>query len=119
RVVVAGRLVEAKGVDDALRVFGAVLRSAPFATLRVLGEGEELPRLKRLATSLGLKGAVEFEGHVSHRRVLEELSRAEVLLHLSHSERLPNVVKEAMACRCVAITTRTEGIEELVEHGVT
>lgn len=119
RFVVAGRLVPKKGVDAAIRVFAAVRSQVTDISLCVLGEGQDLARLQRLARDLGVADAVRFLGHVSHQRVIEEFSAAEILLHLSHSERLPNVVKEGMACRCVCITTRTEGIEELVEDGTT
>src|SRR5690606_30651258 len=105
-----------KGVDDAIRVFANARASAPYAVLRVLGEGPELERLRALADELDVGDAVEFLGHVTHGQVLHELGCAEALLHLSHTERLPNVVKEAMATGCVPITTRTEGIDELVTH---
>jgi glycosyltransferase involved in cell wall biosynthesis len=39
-----------------------------------------------------------------------------MLLSSNRSERLPNAVKEAIACRCICITTRTPGIEELAAH---
>lgn len=119
RGVVAGRLVPAKGIDDAIRAFALARRAAHGATLHVLGAGPDMPRLTALTRELGVADVVAFLGHVSQERVIEELSSAEVLIHLSHSERLPNVVKEAMACRCVCVTTRTVGIEELVEHGAT
>jgi glycosyltransferase involved in cell wall biosynthesis len=114
RVAVVSRLVPAKGVDDALRAFAAARRTNPHATLRVMGTGPAEDALRRLAAELGVDDAVAFLGHVAHDRVLEELAASEALLHLSHMERLPNAVKEAMACGCVAITTRTFGIEELV-----
>jgi glycosyltransferase involved in cell wall biosynthesis len=69
---------------------------------------------------LGLKN-VRFTGYLPHRVVFEQLCEAEVLLFLSKKvdERLPNVVKEAMAARCACVVSRTTGIEELVpaEHG--
>lgn len=119
RVVCAGRLVAEKGVDDVIRVFAATLEAAPYATLHVLGEGPARSGLEALAAELGASQSVVFFGHISHEQVLRELGRAEVLLHLSRTERLPNVVKEAMVCECLPITTRTEGIEELVTHGET
>lgn len=119
RCVVAGRLVPAKGIDDAIRVFASARAKLAATSLRVLGTGPDLARLQRLVNELGVGDAVEFLGHVSHDQVIQELAQAEILLHLSQSERLPNVVKEAMACRCAIVTTRTVGIEELVQHGVT
>lgn len=119
RCVVAGRLVPAKGVDAAIRVFAAARAAAAGATLRVMGTGPDLIRLRRLADELGLLDAIEFLGHVPHEQAIQEFASAEILLHLSHDERLPNVVKEAMACRCACVTSRTVGIEELVEDGKT
>src|SRR5690606_5389849 len=114
RCVAAGRLVPQKGIDDAIRAFALSKARVGHASLRVLGEGADLGRLQRLTRELGIEDSVTFLGHVSHEQVIAEFSSAEIFLHMSHSERLPNVVKEAMACRCACITTRTVGIEELV-----
>ena len=38
-----------------------------------------------------------------------------MLLSEWYAERLPNVVKEAMACRCVCIVSDTPGIMELMQ----
>ena len=45
------------------------------------------------------------------------MGAAQVLVLLSVTECLPNVVKEAMASRCVCVVSATVGIEELVEDG--
>lgn len=121
RVVVVSRLVPEKGVDDALRAFAKVRESVPGVTLRVMGEGPERKHLEQMAESLGISDAAEFLGHVDHERVLAELAAAEVLLFMSKksSERLPNVVKEAMACGAVCVATPTPGIDELIEQDET
>jgi glycosyltransferase involved in cell wall biosynthesis len=119
RIVTAGRLIPSKGTEDTLKVFERILKQWPDASLVVLGDGPELERLQRLAESLDIKHAVTFKGHVRHEVVFEEMSQAEVFLFMSKksSERLPNVVKEAMGCRCLCITTETPGIEELLVNG--
>lgn len=119
RVTTAGRLLPTKGMTDVLTVFAGVLRAWPDASLTVLGEGPDRPRLEALAGSLGISGAVCFLGHVSHDRVADEVAAAEAFLYMSHttSDRLPNVVKEAMASRCLCIVTETTAIRELVEDG--
>lgn len=119
RVVVVARLVDEKRIDHVIEAFALAARAEPTASLHVLGEGPERSKLEALAESLGLAGRTRFLGHVSHDLVREEVAQAEVLALLSETERLPNVVKEGMAARCVCITTRTNGIGELVEHGVT
>ena len=45
-------------------------------------------------------------------------SRYFIFLSNKKSERLPNVLKEAMQCGCVCISSKTKGIEELIQHGV-
>ena len=119
RIVTAGRLASFKKMDDVLRTFQKTLERFPDATLVVLGDGPERGRLEALARSLGVAHAVTFRGHVAHADVFEEMAKAELFLLMSQhgAERLPNVVKEAMGCRCVCVTTQTPGIEELLVHG--
>ena len=120
RLVAAGRLEAEKGMDDVLVVFREVHAKWPDATLRILGDGPDRTRLERRSRLLGIDGVVRFLGHVSHQHVARELSMAEVFLHMSLDERLPNVVKEAMASRCLCVVTETQGIDELVadrRHG--
>lgn len=120
RIVTASRLIPAKGVDDVLKAFAHVLRDWPDATLVVLGDGPDQRRLEALAGDLGIAHAVAFLGHVDQGVVAAELQAAEVFLLMSRngSERLPNVVKEALACRCVCVVAESPGIEELVRDGV-
>lgn len=122
RLLAIGRLIPSKAFDDVLEVFARVRPAWPDASLTILGDGPERRRLEQLARHLGVSDATSFLGHVSHERVLAELADADVLLFMSRkdSERLPNVVKEAMACECFCVATRTAGMDELIEdrrHG--
>lgn len=119
RIISVGRLVPEKGFEDTLRIFSLVLSKWHDASLVILGDGSDRERLEKLAQSLGIAHAVSFCGHVCHDQVFEEMATAEIFLFMSKyvSERLPNVVKEAMACYCLPIVTETPGIEELIYHG--
>ncbi len=120
-IVTASRLVENKGVDQVIRALAHLREDWPDVTLRVLGDGPLLPQLRSLAGGLGVTDAVRFEGHVSHAELLQAMRGAEVMLFLSETDydRLPNVVKEGMACGCVCVVTDTDGIDELITHGET
>ena len=120
RVVTVARLEPDKGVDDVLRAFAEARARLPDSGLDlvVIGEGSDRRRLERMAATLGVGSVVHFRGAMRHSGVYEELAQADVLMLLSRnrSERLPNAVKEGIACRCICITTRTPGIEELAAH---
>ncbi len=122
RLVSAGRLVASKGMDDVLRAFARVRSYYPQATLTLLGDGPDRARLEALGRTLGLGDAVAFRGHVPHDAVFDALSEADVFLFMSRdaTERLPNVVKEAMASGCACVVSDTVGIAELIpdaRHG--
>lgn len=121
RVVTAGRLKQTKGMDRVLRMFAMAVSRWPDATLVILGKGPEESNLRALAGELGIENAVIFRGHVPHEEVFREMDAAEVFVLMTRhvAERLPNVVKEAMACRCLCLVSSTPGIEELVADGET
>jgi colanic acid/amylovoran biosynthesis glycosyltransferase len=121
RIVTAGRLKQTKGMDRVLRMFGMTISRWPDATLVILGTGPEENNLRALAVELGIEKSVVFGGHVPHEEVFREMDAAEVFVLMTRhvAERLPNVVKEAMACRCLCLVSSTPGIEELVADGET
>lgn len=116
-ILTVARLVDGKGIEFVLQAFARIHRRWHDASLRVVGAGPKLAALRSLAADLGLDGAVTFVGALPHHDVLREMRQAEVFLFLSESERLPNVVKEAMVCGCIAVASQTDGIEELIAHG--
>lgn len=117
RIATAGRLVPVKGMAEVIKVFARIQQQLPEASLSVVGDGPERGALERCVSELRLRG-VEFTGYLPHREVFARLCQAELFLFLSRKEdeRLPNVVKEAMAARCACLVSRTTGIEELVKH---
>lgn len=60
-LMLVGRLVPEKGVEDAVRVLARVHATRP-ARLVVIGEGPEEMRARTLAASLGVADSVEFKG---------------------------------------------------------
>lgn len=114
RIVTAGRLVPEKGFSAVLKIFSKVLKDWPDSSLVLLGDGPERQNLEALSQRLNINHAVEFRGFVSHDAIFEEMAVAEIFLFMSEVERLPNVVKEAIACDCLCVVSHTFGIEELI-----
>ncbi len=119
RVVSIGSLIERKAMDHVLRVIAAVRERLPEVRLQILGDGPERASLEALARSLDVDDVVTFAGHVPAEAIAEALQRASAFVLLSKSDRIPNVVKEAMASGCPCVVSNTQGMDELVMHGRT
>lgn len=120
RIVCAARLCREKHVDHVVLAFAKVFEKHPDASLVIMGDGPERGSLERLVRRLTLEQAVRFCGHISHSAVRDEMAVAEffVLMSQEATERLTNATKEALACGCLCIVTRSTGIEELLIDGV-
>jgi glycosyltransferase involved in cell wall biosynthesis len=121
RVCTAANFQKEKNIDLVLRAFRELTEIIPEATLSVVGDGDQRNALQSLSTSLGLGNRVTFTGRLSRQDLFREMARSHVFLFLSTkvSERLPNVVKEAMLAQCHCIVSDTPGIRELIEDGRT
>ena len=115
-VVAIGSLIERKAVGDVLRTIARVRSAVPHVRLKILGDGPDRAALQSLASSLEISDVMSFEGHVDSDTVSAELRRASALILMSREDRLPNVVKEAMASSCPCVVTHTQGMDELVIH---
>ena len=118
-ILSVGRLQSYKGFDDTLNVFAILLKKYKDLKLGILGDGPEKDNLIRLAEELKIRDSVHFYGHLPHNDVIRLMEESRIFLFMSrhNGERLPNVVKEAMFCKCICISSDTVGIEELIDHG--
>lgn len=120
KFLVAARLIEEKGINNVIHVFASIQSSYPNAILTIAGEGPYRSNLESLVDHYGINEQVKFIGHVSQISLIEIMSEFHFFILLSRypSERLPNVVKEAMYQQCVVITTNTDGVTELIQDKI-
>jgi glycosyltransferase involved in cell wall biosynthesis len=118
-LVLLGRLVKMKGVEDALRIVAEIIKTFPEVQLWVLGQGEPefINLLKHLTTDLGISSSVDWKGWVSEDEKMSYLRRSHYLLHTSIREGFGLTVLEANSQGTPIIAYDTPGINELVEHG--
>lgn len=112
-------LLSWKRVDRAVRALPLVLRERPETVLFVLGDGEERPRLEKLARDLGVAQAVRFEGAVPQEQVVRYLWAADVFLSLNDLSNVGNPLLEAMACGKPIVTLDRGTTERLIRTGET
>jgi glycogen(starch) synthase len=113
-----GRLVEQKAFHRAIEAMPHVLEARPDAHLRILGEGPERARLESLVDELGVRDSVSLPGHVPHSTMIEEFTRAQVVVAPSVHEGLPYALLEAASYGRPIVGTNVGGIRDVVTHGV-
>ncbi|GGV22112.1 glycosyl transferase [Actinomadura cremea] len=123
RLVVLSRLVERKGVDDAIRA----LAHLPDAELAVAGgppHGDldadpEIRRLRRVAAETGVADRVDFLGRVARADVAPLLRSASLVVTLPWYEPFGMVPLEAMACGVPIVAAAVGGHLDTVVDGGT
>lgn len=114
---VVGRLSPEKGQLHFVRALDHVRRRIPRVTGLLVGDGQDLSRLRIEAARLGLADNIIFAGHV---REMADVYRAMDLVVLpSESEGMPNVALEAMVFGKPVVATRVGGVPEVVVDGET
>jgi glycosyltransferase involved in cell wall biosynthesis len=116
RLMTASALVPSKNVEAVIRSFAEARAREAGLTLKIYGDGPDRSRLERLAQQLDCSASVTFGGHIPRAELFLEMQRASIFLLLSKkpSERLPNVLKEALWAGCAVVSSNSEGIEELL-----
>jgi 1,2-diacylglycerol 3-alpha-glucosyltransferase len=109
-LLTVSRLAIEKNIDFLLEVARALKAEALDFTFVVAGEGPDAPRLKRLATSLGLGDRVRFLGNLDRNSALLDCySAADVFVFASSTETQGLVLIEAMACGAPIVSTAVMG----------
>ena len=118
KCLLAGRLQENKGQQDAIRAVAELKSTGLRASLTLAGQGDapDEARLKDLARSLGVDDRVRFIGQ--SRRVFALMRSADVVLMCSRQEALGRVSVEAMYAAKPVVGARGGGTPELIEDGV-
>jgi glycosyltransferase involved in cell wall biosynthesis len=107
-----GRLVPQKNFSLFLDVAAAVLARNPRAFFVIAGTGHEEGTLRESARRLGIESRLRFLGYVA---AMPELYPAiDMLLLTSLYEGLPITILEAMASGTVIVSSRLDGVAEIL-----
>ncbi len=117
-----GRAVEKKGYDVLLRAL-ALLPETLHWRFEHIGGGDELAKLKALASELGLTDKITWKGALAQEDVLDHYRRADLfalacrIAANGDRDGLPNVLVEASSQRLICLSTDVSGVPELLTHG--
>ncbi|MEV5612608.1 stealth conserved region 3 domain-containing protein [Streptomyces sp. NPDC052225] len=117
-VVIAGRLVGEKQIDQAIAAWATVAQYHPEWTLRIFGDGPLSGALRRQIDSLGLHDCVQLNGNSPH--LAEEWAKASIALLTSRNEAFGLVLAEAQAAGVPVVSYDSpNGPREVIIDGQT
>ncbi|MGY5353253.1 N-acetyl-alpha-D-glucosaminyl L-malate synthase BshA [Wenyingzhuangia sp. IMCC45533] len=105
-----------KRAKDVVKIFAKVLEQKP-VKLILVGQGPDMPEVKKLAKELGVYNKILFLGNSTE--VNKILCYSDVFILPSKSESFGLAALEAMAAKTPIISTNTGGLPEVNVHGVT
>lgn len=117
RILMIGTLCANKGQLLGIEAFRLLLEVHQDATLVIVGDGEDMPRLHELVKVYDLFDKVKLLGCRSDVSAL--LSTSHILWQLSQSEAMPMVVLEAMATGIPVVGFDVRGTRDVIMDGET
>jgi glycosyltransferase involved in cell wall biosynthesis len=118
-VLFAGRLSHVKGVDLLLKAWSRISPRFPQTGLRIAGDGEQRELLESMASDLGIRQSVHFLGRKSQDDLRSLYRNAKAVVLPSRREGLPLSLLEAGAAGAICVGSRTAGIPEIIDEGIT
>ena len=104
-----------KGHDLLLEIWRDVSDAVPDASLRIVGDGDDRPRLEQKAVSLGLGGRVTFLGRLDEEALLREYERCTAFVMPSRDEGFGFVFVEAMRAARACVGSRGAAAEIIAD----
>ena len=106
----AGYLTKRKGVYELLKAIYRVQQQCPDILLVICGAGPEETALRRVIREKGIEDMVRMAGEVEPERMNKWMQASDLFVLASHTEGMPNVVTEAMACGLPVVATAVGGL---------
>jgi len=119
RILTVGRLISRKRIDLLIESVALAKNNGLDIQLNVAGQGNILAQLRKLTADLDVAERVNFMGRVPPEQMPQLYRDNDIFVMSSAHEGMSNAMLEAMACGLPIITTRCEGVEELIsDNGI-
>ncbi len=119
RILSVGRLDPEKNPLLLADVLALLDRDEPGRwELVVCGEGSMSSQLEERLSELGVRERANLEGYVSHSSLRQMYSQCQLLLHVSWTEGLPQVLFEAFAAALPVTATDVGGVAEATDGAI-
>jgi glycosyltransferase involved in cell wall biosynthesis len=117
----AGGISEHRGLQYIIRALPEIIEFYPNLKLQILGDGNYRMRLEKLAYKLEVIKYIDFAGKVPYKRVLEELSQANIALipHIKseHTDNtIPHKLFQYMYCGKPVLASNCRPLERIIKE---
>ena len=106
-----------KGVEEVIRTLPSLLDALPDIRYLVVGDGDDLQRLRQLAGDLGVTPQVIFTGRIDEQEKADHYRLADAYVMVGRLEGFGYVFLEAMASGLPAVGSRLDGSREPLQDG--
>ena len=114
-----GRMMWYKNISLILDTLELLHKSNFDFRMIFVGDGDNLPEIKKTSADKGLSGLVHFAGKISDRKILMSyFVRSDLFVLLSTYDNAPLVIREAAACACPSIVLHGSATAEMIDDGV-
>jgi glycosyltransferase involved in cell wall biosynthesis len=104
-------------VGGTLRAFSTVQARYADASLTLVGAGSEEPRLRAMASELGLRN-VTFAGRIPPAEIWRSYADADIYVQTPNIDNMPSSVLEAFASGLPVVSTDAGGVPAILTDGV-
>lgn len=112
-----GRIKKYKSIDHLFYAFVIAMKKIEGLRLEIIGRGDFLADLERLAQKLMITDKVIFHGFVDESRKIELLSRSHICVNTSMKEGWGITNIESNACGTPVISANVPGLRDSVKEG--
>ena len=119
RLLTVGRLSATKRIDMLVEAVEILHKERCNACLTIVGGGQLEQQLRESVSGKDLRDIVKIAGRVEPEKMPQVYRDSDIFVSASAQEGMSNAMLEAMASGLPIITTRCEGVEELItDNGV-
>jgi len=119
RLLTVGRLSFTKRMEILIDAVEILHKEGCKVHFTVVGGGQFEQKLKQLVAERNLGDIIEITGRIEAEKMPQIYHQHDIFISASMQEGMSNAMLEAMACGLPIITTRCEGVEELVaDNGI-
>lgn len=114
--IFVGRLIERKNVDSIIKALSKAHIDKNF-TLEIVGDGIQRNKLIELANNLNIADNIKYFSDLTRKEVMNKMNENQIFTMISKNEAFGLVYLEAMACGCIVIGSKNEGIDGIIIDG--